>query len=743
MSSSMTFIGFGIRIDILSQAALFAFKQMSMKAAILAGIISQLAKEVLEFEKAMASVERMLAVTTGSLEGVAAVSGTVRDQILTMSADSIFSTEQLADSFEYLLRAGLNVQQSMEELYRTEQLALATGMDLNEAAETRIRLMKMWGAEMFIAIGLNDQLVKIEQLFTMTTEQLATAMNTAGAVAKLAGLSFAQTAVVIGELVAAGIEASTAGTTLRNVLKALVAPSESVKTAINELNLSWTMLAALPVDERMRQTAQAILDLNDDAAMLNKAFEIFGLRGSNVAAILDTLATSWDGQAASILAATGNAALAAQVFRDNLHTRLVELGNALTAGMIRFGEWAMAADNAKIIALTLAVGLGLLIAAKMADTKATIGALIWDKISAGVKMVKTALISGETAALWSTTVALKTATKAEGRSTVGKVAAGTATGLMAIISTVYTATLGFMTMALKAAGSAARQLNTALGPVGIILMIVGAALAMVSQDADIMAEVMAVLSPLMDDFADIWGMLGEVLDMLMMALKPVLKMLGMILLPVIGMLMIPLKLIIGQFKIMMPILMLLMKPMMMLFQWLGKLMDNTTFLTTFMGWLGTAMEAIGNVINIIVDGIIWLINWIGKLFNLDLGMDIGVEDTATTEEREAERAEQERLDAEAKVDKQKALGSELQFDEDIVVDTDPTDSPTTTPETGDDGGTGGGGYGSGGGGGTGPLSITIYIQAMLDDIINTESFAEYVAQYAMAEVAKSRGTGMI
>lgn len=292
----MTFIGFGIKIDIMSQAALFAFRQLSMKGAILAGVISQLAAEFLQFEKAMASVERMLAITTGSLEGVHSVSGTVRSQIIDMSSDSIFSVQQLAGSFEYLLRAGLNVQQSMEELYRTEQLALSTGMQLNEAAETRIRLIKMWGTEMFKATSLNDQLVKVEQMFTMTTEQLTTAMNTAGAVANLAGLSFAQTAVAIGELVAAGIEASTAGTTLRNVLKALVAPSEGVKTAINELGLSWTQISTLPIDERMEIVSQKILALGSETDMLNAAFEIFGLRGSNVAAILDTLSVSWEFQ---------------------------------------------------------------------------------------------------------------------------------------------------------------------------------------------------------------------------------------------------------------------------------------------------------------------------------------------------------------------------------------------------------------------------------------------------------------
>jgi TP901 family phage tail tape measure protein len=643
-------------------------------------------------------------------------------------------------------------------------------MQLNEAAETRIRLIKMWGTEMFRLVSLNDQLVKVEQMFTMTTEQLTTAMNTSGAVAKLAGLSFAQTAVAIGELVAAGIEASTAGTTLRNVLKALVAPSEGVKTAINELGLSWITVSNLPIDERMSLVAGKILALGTETAMLNAAFEIFGLRGSNVAAILDTLSVSWDGQAASILAATGNAALAAQVFRENLHTRLVELGNAITqvfrenlhtrlvelgnaitAGMIRFGEWVAAGNNARNLAIILGGAILGLTVLKNADTIATMRNVIAEKagvIWKGIKTVATWMnIRAIRAGIINKIVnnqLLKMETRGEmevamatGISTGAKVGAG-------IASVIYSLTLGMMTRALKAAGAAAKGLWKALGPIGIIAMIVGAALAYIMSNTDMMAQLMLVLNPLLDDFADIWGMLGEVLDMLVGILGPILKIFGGVLMSSLGMLVIPLKLVVCQFKIMMPILMLILKPVMILVQAFGDLLESTGWLTKFLGWMSIAMEKVGDVINVIVDGIIWLVNWLGKLFGVDWGLDVDIEDTATTEEREAERAEQERLEAEAAIDKQKALDQELDFGETVIVDTDATTSPTTVPETGTDGsGTSGSGYGSGGGGGVGPLSITIYISAMLDDVINTESFAEYVAQYAMAEVAKSRGTGMI
>jgi hypothetical protein len=426
----------------------------------------------------------------------------------------------------------------MEELYRTEQLALATGMQLNEAAETRIRLIKMWGTEMFKLTSLNDQLVKVEQMFTMTTEQLTTAMNTSGAVAKLAGLSFAQTAVAIGELVAAGIEASTAGTTLRNVLKALVAPSEGVKTAINELGLRWTNISTLPIDERERLTA---------------AFEIFGLRGSNVAAILDTLSISWDGQAASILAATGNAALAAQIFRENLHTRLVELGNAITANMILFGQWVAVGNNARNIAIILGGAILGLTILKNADTMATVKNVIAEKAGVIWKGIKTV-------ATWMNIKAMRTAIiskiitnkllRMEARGEIESVAAtNLSTGAKVgagIASVIYSLTLGMMTMALKAAGAAAKGLWKALGPIGIIAIIVGAALAYIMSNTDMMAQLMLVLNPLLDDFADIWGMLGEVLDMLMGVLGPVLKLLANMLMPLLGMMMIPIKLVVAQ-----------------------------------------------------------------------------------------------------------------------------------------------------------------------------------------------------
>jgi len=724
-----TFVGFGIRIDIFAKAALFAFQRLSIRAAAVVAVINELTVSVIQFESAMADVERMIALNNKSLAGLSDISDTVRNQILYMSSTSIYSVQELAKTFEFLLRAGMSVEQAMKELWRTEQLSLATGMELNDAASTRIRIMNMWASAGYKIVNLNDQLAQSEIEFTMTTEDLMTALNMVGSSAALAGLSFAETATMIGALIASGKTASKAGTTLRAAFKALVDPSEEVKEVMSVLGLSWEYLATLPIEERMLVVGESIMALPDPVQRLTYSMMIFNSRASEVLPVLTALRTNFDETVGRIENAAGASDIAAQAFKDNLAVQLKTLGKKLLAIALASGIWILiAATKAKQIA-------------EIKGSIATKVATIWDYISLKLTGRATRGLWGQVAAYWAATKAKNAETGAEERNIAARLSSAIATGGASVMSVIYTMTIGAMTMALKVATQAARGLMKALGPIGIILMIVGVAMAYLIKNTDIMSQLMTMLSPILNDFKDIWSLLGDILSLFMSVVGPILKAFLIPLMMILKVIMIPLRIFSGTLKVLTSVFMILFGVLGPIFEYFSSLFDVTKLLAKPMEWLGLVIEKVGQGINFVVDGIIWLINTIIKFFNT---LGANMELIKTTDEMAKERAAKEKTKSDYEKEQAESLGSEPDFTnvqtEDVGDVESPEGYPTPTGDintpTGTTGGTTttGGVYGDGGG-----MVINITIMASLAEMMDEEAFAEYVGRYAIQEYRRQRG----
>ena len=289
-----TFMGFGIRIDIMSQAAIFAFKQLSTKALAFVSVLSQLTDEFMKFEKAMANLSRLMVMSSGTTANLENRMASLGQTIIQMSNESIFSVYNVADSLDYLMRAGFNSAEAILELEKAMMLATATGMNLADASKTIVRLTNMFAYAGQDTSNIVDQLAQSEMLFAMTTEEMNTALNMAGAVAAEAGMSLAQLATALGVLYSAGLNASTAGTVMRRALAAVLAITGSTEEAISSLgiNMAW-FETLLPID-RLRVLAQAITSIEEPQERLNVAFEIFGIRGVNILPVLESMMTNFD-----------------------------------------------------------------------------------------------------------------------------------------------------------------------------------------------------------------------------------------------------------------------------------------------------------------------------------------------------------------------------------------------------------------------------------------------------------------
>jgi len=198
---------------------------------------------------------------------VAAVSGATDSQMKMLSdtakklgASTMFSASQVAELQLNLSKLGLTpeaIDKATESILRLSQ---ATGEDLGETASVVASTMKAFGMTASETNRITNVMADSFSSTALDLEKFKTAMATLAPVAKESGVSIEQASALVGLLANNGVDASTAGTALRNIF----------------LDLSKT---GMSLDEAMAQ-------INNSTEPLTAAFDMFGKRGATVATIL-------------------------------------------------------------------------------------------------------------------------------------------------------------------------------------------------------------------------------------------------------------------------------------------------------------------------------------------------------------------------------------------------------------------------------------------------------------------------
>lgn len=223
-----------------------------------------------------------------SMNKVAAVSGATGDQLeglkrlaMDMGATTQFSASQAADAMSFLAMAGFSVQETMDALPGTLQLAASAQMDLGRAADIVSNVLSGYGMEVSELGRVNDVLVKAFTASNTNLEQLGEAMKYAGPVASAAGADFEEVAAALGMMGNAGIQASMAGTSLRGAISRILAPTKAMRGAMEEAGLSFTDAGG-----KLLPLADIIQQLEPHADNAGLFMELFGQRAGPAMAAL-------------------------------------------------------------------------------------------------------------------------------------------------------------------------------------------------------------------------------------------------------------------------------------------------------------------------------------------------------------------------------------------------------------------------------------------------------------------------
>jgi len=206
-----------------------------------------------------------------SSANLAAVMGTTRNQIgaLTQQAKQLGATTQytavqILDLQTNLARLGFTNQEILNSTKAVQALATATGADLGEAANlagAALRGFGMNAAEM-------DRVASVLAVSTtksaLSFEKLAAGLPTVAPVAKQFGFSIEDTVTLLGKLADAGMDASTAATSTRNILLNLANSGGKLAQALGRPVSSIEELAPALVELKAKGLDLAeMLDLTD------------------------------------------------------------------------------------------------------------------------------------------------------------------------------------------------------------------------------------------------------------------------------------------------------------------------------------------------------------------------------------------------------------------------------------------------------------------------------------------------
>lgn len=243
---------------------------------------------------------QVFATFSQEMAKVAAISGataqefdTLKKSAEALGASTRFSATEVAGLQLNLSKLGFDTTAINNSTQAILELALATGEDLAQSAEVAAATMQGFGLEASEAGRVADVMAASFSSSALGLSKFQNAMSTVAPVAKTAGVSIEETTALLAILTNAGLDASTSGTSLRNIFLKLAKSGIDMDAAFDKINKSTNKSAvAMELFGIQGATAAVVLAENSEQArQFTKDFENSAGAAANMAAIMDDTLT--------------------------------------------------------------------------------------------------------------------------------------------------------------------------------------------------------------------------------------------------------------------------------------------------------------------------------------------------------------------------------------------------------------------------------------------------------------------
>ncbi|MBC8551007.1 MAG: phage tail tape measure protein, partial [Candidatus Brocadiales bacterium] len=340
--------GFALALDrIIKRVKQFAaFVVAAMIVQVFTKAIRGAISIIIDFDQALKSLQAIAGAT--AIE--AAVMG---DVIRKIAADTKFSAIEIAEGMQTIGKAGFTAGKALKMIQGVSNLATGALEDFNKIAGLVVTTIKAFGLEVVQTNEITDVFANAITKSKLSADSLVTAFGYVGAAGEQTGLTLNEVAGTLMVLADNGIRASTMGTALRKTLLSMVAPNTALKDALFAVGLSINDInpGLVGYETALKNLAPLVWDFERATVDMAKAKEFFGIRASQVAAIL-IRETAQGGGIFSAIESTkelGAALRMAEKQQEGLGVKFKNLGDTIKNVALAVGDSGMTGMLHKLV----------------------------------------------------------------------------------------------------------------------------------------------------------------------------------------------------------------------------------------------------------------------------------------------------------------------------------------------------------------------------------------------------------
>jgi TP901 family phage tail tape measure protein len=281
------------------------------------------------------------------MSNVSAITGATGKDLETLTqlgkdlgSTTAWSAQECAEAMQYTGMAGWDAQQNVAGLAGILNLASASGTDLATTSDIMTDAISAFGDSASDSTRYADVMTAACTNANVSVETLGESYKYAASICGTMGYSVEDATTALAAMGNMGIKGSSAGTSLKNAIASLAAPSSSAASLMDQLGISLTNS-----DGSMKSLNDVIANLKGSFSTLSEteqaaaAKTLFGKNAmTGMLAVINTSTDDYNALSDAITNSGDAAQNAAETQLDNLSGQITLLKSALEGAAITIGD---------------------------------------------------------------------------------------------------------------------------------------------------------------------------------------------------------------------------------------------------------------------------------------------------------------------------------------------------------------------------------------------------------------------
>ncbi len=300
-------------------------KQTLANVGVGVGLFSTV-RAIADFSEAIAGLRAASTATAPEFDQL-------RASTIQLGATTETTAAQVVQAHTLMTKAGFTVNQQLQMINGTIELATIGHVDLTTAVDSVTHALKDFNLGADQSAHVIDALARTVTTSSANLQSLGGALKFIGPVAASAHVSIEEISASLGVLSNAGLEAYRAGSGLRQMLTTLENPSDAARKVLMELGISANQVKVSQVG--LTGALEVLKNAGIDAT---KAMQLFGGMNDRTFEILSHSIPQLKQMTDAMRDSGGYATKTAAIMDDNLGGALKRLRSAANAAQIAIGE---------------------------------------------------------------------------------------------------------------------------------------------------------------------------------------------------------------------------------------------------------------------------------------------------------------------------------------------------------------------------------------------------------------------